>query len=306
MIPAIVLTAGLGTRLRPLSDVLAKPAMPVAGLTLVERILGQLREAGITDAVLNLHHLGHTITSVVGDGSHLGLRVRYSWEREILGSGGGPARALRLVDGDRALVLNGDTLTDVDLAALVRRHEDSGALVTLAVMPNPSPEQYGGVSADADGVFTGVVPKGASDRSWHFVGVQVVERAAYEGVSPDEPSHSISGLYRALAAGRPGSVRIAPVTTTFDDIGTPDDYLRTCVRLAGSAAHLLHGRNVTVAPDAIVESSVLWDDVRVEPGTQLSDCIVMAGAHVPAGRWARAVFRGEESAPVAMLAPTRG
>ncbi len=291
MIPAIVLTAGLGTRLRPLSDVLAKPAMPVAGLTLVERILGQLREAGIADAVLNLHHLGHTITSVVGDGSHLGLRVRYSWERNILGSGGGPARALRLVAGDRALVLNGDTLTEFDLGALVRRHEDSGALVTLAVMPNPSPEQYGGVSADADGVFTGIVPKGAAEPSWHFVGVQVVERAAYEGVSPDEPSHSISGLYRALAAGRPGSVRIAPVTTTFDDIGTPEDYLRTCLRLSAAEGRPTCGARASIASSARVIDSVLWDDVAVDADALVEGCILTSGTHVPAGSTWRGIVR---------------
>lgn len=283
MIPAIVLAAGLGTRLRPLSDRLAKPAMPVAGLTLVERILRQLREAGVTDAVLNLHHLGHTIAAVVGDGSHLGLGVRYSWEREILGSGGGPARALRLVDGDRALVLNGDTLTDFDLAALVRTHDGSGALVTLAVMPNPAPEQYGGVSADADGVFTGLVPKGSAVPSWHFVGVQVVERAAYEGVSPDEPSDSIGGVYRALAARRPGCVRIAPVTTVFDDIGTPDTYLRTCLRLAAGDPGRLRGRGVTIAPGAVVESSVLWDDVTVEAGARVERCILTSGTRVAAG-----------------------
>ncbi|MGE0392401.1 MAG: sugar phosphate nucleotidyltransferase, partial [Vicinamibacterales bacterium] len=283
MIPAIVLAAGFGTRLRPLSDVLAKPAMPVAGAPLVERILRQVSRAGVTDAVLNLHHLGHTVTAAVGDGSHLGLRVRYSWEREILGSGGGPARALRLIDGDRALVLNGDTLTDFDLAALVRTHDQSGALVTLAVVPNTAPRKYGGVSATADGVFTGLVPRGASASSWHFVGVHVVARAAYDGVSPDAPADSISGVYRALAEARPGSVRVAPVDTTFDDIGTPDDYLRTCLRLAGGNTALLRGRGVTVAPDAVVEASVLWDDVTVEAGARVERCVLTAGTRVPAG-----------------------
>lgn len=291
MIPAIVLAAGYGTRLRPLSDVVAKPAMPVAGLPLVERILRQVRQAGVTDAVLNLHHLGHTVTSAVGDGSHLGLRVRYSWERAILGSGGGPARALRLVDGDRALILNGDTLTDLDLAALVRTHDQSGALVTLAVVPNTAPQKYGGVSATVDGVFTGLVPKGADAPSWHFVGVHVVARAAYDGVSPDAPSDSISGIYRALAGARPGSVRIAPVDTTFDDIGTPDDYLRTCLRLADGRSDLLYGHGVTVAPDATVESSVLWDDVTVEAGARVEGCILTSGTRVPAGSEWRGLVR---------------
>jgi len=291
MIPAIVLAAGLGTRLRPLSDLLAKPAMPVAGVTLVERILGQLRAAEVADAVLNLHHLAHTITSVVGDGSHLGLRVRYSWEREILGSGGGPARALGLIDGERALVLNGDTLTDIDLVALVSAHSASGALVTLAVVPNTAPRKYGGVAADADGAFTRLVPKGSALSSWHFVGVQVVDRAAYESVPPDTPSDSIAGVYRALAARHPGSVRIAPVTTTFDDIGTPEDYRRTCLRIAAAEHRHACGARVSIAPSARVIDSVLWDDVTVGEDAMVEGCVLTSGTFVPAGsRW-RGVVR---------------
>ena len=94
MIPALVLTAGLATRLRPLSLVRAKAAVPVAGTPLVLRILRQLAAAGITDAVLNLHHLPHTLAAVVGDGSDVGVRVRYSWEMPVLGSAGGPRHAL--------------------------------------------------------------------------------------------------------------------------------------------------------------------------------------------------------------------
>src|SRR5215468_3964491 len=98
MIPALVLTAGLATRLRPLSLVRAKAALPVAGITLVERILARLAAAGVRDVVINLHHLAHTITAVVGDGSPLGVRVRYSWESPVLGSAGGPRHALPLLE----------------------------------------------------------------------------------------------------------------------------------------------------------------------------------------------------------------
>ena len=92
MIPALVLTAGLATRLRPLSLVRAKAALPVAGEALARRVLRWLAGAGVTDAVLNLHHLPHTLTAIVGDGSDLDLRVRYSWEMPVLGSAGGPRR----------------------------------------------------------------------------------------------------------------------------------------------------------------------------------------------------------------------
>ena len=113
---ALVLTAGLGTRLRPLTDVRAKPAMPVAGEPMIRRIISWLVSQGADDLVLNLHHRPETITAVVGDGRDLGARVRYSWEYpRILGSAGGP-RLARPIIGDNGagtfLIINGDTLTD--------------------------------------------------------------------------------------------------------------------------------------------------------------------------------------------------
>ena len=152
--PALVLTAGKATRLRPLSSVRAKAAMPVAGTPIIVRILQWLRAAGVRRVVMNLHHRPETITRVVGDGSAWDVRVRYSWEPEILGSAGGPRRALPLLDAERFLIVNGDTLTDCDLAALVQRHRESAALVTMAVVPGDV-ARYGGVVVGADGVVQG-------------------------------------------------------------------------------------------------------------------------------------------------------
>jgi len=146
---ALLLTAGLGTRLRPLTDVRAKAAVPINGEALVRRVIRVLRAAGIGDLVLNLHHRPATIAALVGDGSDLGVRVRYSWEQPVLGSAGGPRRALPLLadsDDDDFLIVNGDTLTDVDVWSLLARHRESGALVTMALIPNPRPSQYGGVA----------------------------------------------------------------------------------------------------------------------------------------------------------------
>src|SRR5688572_4411695 len=146
MIPALVLCAGLATRLRPLSLVRAKAALPVAGEPLVRRIVRWLAAAGIHDVVINLHHLPETITGVVGDGADLGVRLRYSWENPVLGSAGGPARALPLMGAERFLVVNGDTLTNLDIAPLVEEHTRSGALVTMALVPNHAPEKYSGMA----------------------------------------------------------------------------------------------------------------------------------------------------------------
>src|SRR5690242_5984663 len=116
---ALILTAGLGTRLRPLTGVRAKPAMPVAGVPMIARIIRWLAASGVTDVVMNLHHLPQTITALIGDGSGLGVRARYSWEHpEVLGSAGGPRQALDIIGTDTFLVVNGDTLTDLDIDAL--------------------------------------------------------------------------------------------------------------------------------------------------------------------------------------------
>ena len=90
MIPALVLTAGFGTRLDPLTRLRAKPAVPLAGTTLIDRILAWLHHEGVRDVVLNLHSQPESLAGILGDGAHLGLRVRYSWEQPLLGSAGGP------------------------------------------------------------------------------------------------------------------------------------------------------------------------------------------------------------------------
>ena|SRR5690348_8544556 len=109
MISALVLSAGFGTRLDPITRIVAKPAVPLGERTLVERVLEWLAGFGVDEVVVNLHHLPATITGVLGDGRHLGLSVRYSWEQPILGSAGGPRRALPLLSSDPVLVVNGDT-----------------------------------------------------------------------------------------------------------------------------------------------------------------------------------------------------
>jgi len=284
MIPALVLTAGLATRLRPLSLVRAKAALPVGGEPLVRRILRRLREGGVTRAVLNLHHLPHTLTSVVGDGSDLGLQVRYSWESPVLGSAGGPRRALPLLGGSEStfLIVNGDTLTDVDINEVVAAHRRTGAMVTMAVIPNTEPEKYGGIVAGPDGVVTGVVARSASASSYHFVGVQVAEAEVFAGVPENTPYESVSALYPSLIGSHAGAVRVHVCDAEFLDIGTPDDYLRTCSlvgRREGTFGRT--GARTRIHPAARVEDSVLWDDVEVGAGALLRQCIVTDGARVP-------------------------
>lgn len=281
MVPALVLTAGLATRLRPLSLVRAKAALPVAGSPLVHRILRWLAASGVTDAVLNLHHLPHTLTRIVGDGAGFGVRVRYSWEVPVLGPAGGPRRAAPLL-GASFLIVNGDTLTNLDVGALVENHRQSGALVTMAAVPNREPDKYSGLAGDAGGSLLGFAKRGASENRHHFIGVQVVEAEAFASVPPHTPFET-STLYASLIARQPGSIRIFETTAEFFDIGTPADYLETSLRIGDREGRAPSNHpGVRIDDSARVERSVLWDDVVVEAGSMLRECVVTDGVRVPA------------------------
>jgi len=281
---AIVLTAGLGTRLRPLTAARAKPAIPVAGTPMVVRILRWLGAAGIDDLVLNLHHLPATITAIVGDGSGESVRVRYSWEPTILGSAGGPRRAASLLAGGALFIVNGDTLADVDLAAMAAEHRRSGARVTLALVPNRDPARYGGVVLDAGGAVAGFVRRSAAAaRSCHFVGVQIVEAGVFAGVPDGTAAASIGGVYDSLIAASPGAVRGFVTDARFWDIGTAADYLRMHAAFASEPGASAWGDGCTVDPTAHVTDSILWDDVHVGAGCDLRECIVADHVRIPAG-----------------------
>jgi NDP-sugar pyrophosphorylase family protein len=281
-----VLTAGLGTRLRPLTLVRAKPALPVGGVPLIRRILTWLSANRVERAVLNLHHLPHTITRIVGDGSDLGLRVRYSWEQPVvLGSAGGPRLALPLVDADTFLVVNGDTLTDVDLDALAAAHAASGALVTLALTPNHEPMRYGGLRLDAFGWVTGVSPKGPeAEGSFHFVGVQIVQAAAFRSIEPGTFANSIGDLYSRLLAQWPTAIASFVSQPSFVDVGTVEDYLATARHFGSGEASRTDG---LIDPAATVRDSILWDGVVIGPRALVEGCVVTDGVHIPPG----AVYR---------------
>jgi NDP-sugar pyrophosphorylase family protein len=250
-------------------------------MPLVHRILRSLAAAGVTDAVLNLHHLPHTLTRLVGDGSALGLRVRYSWEVPVLGPAGGPRRAAPLL-GPTFLIVNGDTLTDVDVNALVADHRRSGALATMAVVPNTERDKYSGLAADRDGRMTGFAKRGSPDNAFHFIGVQVVEAEVFASVPANVPFET-STLYTSIVAARPGSIRLFNTSAEFFDIGTPADYLDTSLRIGereGPAA--LSSSGARIDPSAHIERSILWDDVVIEEGVMLRECVVADGVRVPA------------------------
>jgi NDP-sugar pyrophosphorylase family protein len=304
---ALILTAGLGTRLRPLSDVRAKAAVPVNGEPMVRRVIAWLVREGIGDLVLNLHHRPASIAAVVGDGATLGARVRYSWETRVLGSAGGPRHALPLLldAGSRAagstfLLVNGDTLTDFPLSPLLDAHRRTGALVTMALIPNPRPDMYGGVIVE-HGRVTGFTRRGAVRESFHFIGVQVAEGGAFARLEDGVPAESVGALYPQLLAAAPGAIAAHVIDAPFSDVGTPADYLQTSLALAEIEGDRMVSRTGTaIAATAAISRTAVWDHVTIGAHARLDECIVCDGAVVPPGaRYERcALVRHDGRAPL--------
>lgn len=297
----MVLAAGLGLRMRPLTERRAKPALPVLNRPLLDHTLERLARAGVTDVVVNLHHRPASVRRVVGDGRRFGLRVRYSFERRILGTGGGPRKARRLLGDGPVLLVNGDVLFDFDLRALVERHRRSGAVATLALRPNPDPALYGPVVTDRRGRILSLAgkPRPAHGRVSLFTGVHVLDPTLLDRMRPG-PSDSVRDLYAPLVAE--GALLLGVrAKGTWYDLGGPLQYLVTQRRLLrrtrfGRVVHpsatLARGARVTasvVGPDArigagaVVAGSVLWERVEVGPGATVEGSILADGVHVRAG-----------------------
>ena len=281
---ALLLSAGLGTRLRPLTRVRAKPAIPVAGTPMVRRIIVWLSAAGVTDVVLNVHHLPETMAAAVGDGRDLGVRARYSWEQpNVLGSAGGVRQALDIIGRETFLVVNGDTLTDLDIAPLVTEHHSSEALVTMAVVPNREPHRYSGLKLSTDGAVLGVEPRGSTAASYHFIGVQVANASAFAGIPPGRAANSVGDLYDDLIRATPGCVRGHICNARFWDIGTVADYWATSHAFATRDETLPTARPPLLSAGARLIDSIVWNDVVLGERCVIDRCIVTDGVHVPPG-----------------------
>jgi NDP-sugar pyrophosphorylase family protein len=182
----MVLAAGQGTRLRPISDRTPKALVPVAGRPMIEYALLLLRHYGIRDIVINLHHFGQQIEAYLGDGGKLGVNIQYSQEPELLDTGGGLLKAKGFLQDDSFIVINPDALIDVNLAELFDFHRRKNSLATLVLRPDVNADQYGSMDIDDSGRIYRFLdsrfdrePTGAL-RKLMFTGVQVLEPKIFE------------------------------------------------------------------------------------------------------------------------------
>jgi mannose-1-phosphate guanylyltransferase len=279
---AVILVGGEGTRLRPLTSRQPKPIIPLVDRPFLVHMLEWLRGHGVDDVILSCGFEPSQVEAALGDGSRLGLRLRYVVEPEPRGTAGAVKYAEDLLD-DRFLMLNGDVLTDVDVTAQVALHERHGATGTLGLSPVEDPSAYGLVLLDGDGAVTGFLEKPGPaevrgvDEYLISNGIYVLERSVLDLIPPDRNVSIEREIWpRLVGDGLFG----APARDAYwMDIGTPDRYLQ-------ATFDILEGNVRTAVLDRLgdgllaVDAGARVDGRVVPPAVVGPGCEIAAGAHV--------------------------
>jgi len=284
----MILSAGYGTRLWPLTEDRTKPALPILGKPLVGYVAEYLARYGCDDIVVNLHHRPESVRQALGDGSSFGVKLHYVEEPEILGTSGAIDNARALLDGDTFVVVNGKIITDIDLEAALATHRREKAIATLVLLPNAACEKFSIVNA-ADGCLLGFggmpLRENFSPESppLMFTGIQILDPKIFDYVPRGKFSHSTTDVYpQAIANGERVAVHVAD--GQWYELSTMPRYLDISLRLlAERGESVTAGDGCEISPTAQVEQSVLWDDVVVESGARVKRAILGDNVRIAAG-----------------------
>jgi mannose-1-phosphate guanylyltransferase len=306
---AVILAGGEGTRLRPLTLTTPKPVVPIADRPFLRHQLDMLTQAGVSEVVFSLAYRPERIEAVFGDGRALGKHIRYVVEETPLGTGGAVKNAEPHLD-DVTIVFNGDVLTDVDLAGVVREHRASGAAATLVLTPVPNPAAYGLVEFDGERRVTRFLEKPDPSQittDTINAGIYVLQTSTLE-LMPPAVNHSIERAFFPALLKRGDRVMAHVHRGYWIDIGTPEKYLqvhrdilegRFPVDLEGAPASggWVHGSasvsgaalegpfyvgpGCVVTPGARIEKgAVLTGSITLAPGARVRDSVVWAGTEI--------------------------
>jgi mannose-1-phosphate guanylyltransferase len=277
----MVLCAGLGTRLRPLTHRYPKPALPFFDGPLIRYSLALLKHAGIERVVINTHHLPKIMEeTAAGEAQGLGLSLSISHEPKIQGTAGGVRDARRLIGDESFVLLNGDSFLSLDLRALIALHRSRGDAATMAVMPMPAAEKFAAVEVTAEGDVRRIAGLGESAPSlarWHFLGAHVVEPSLFEFIPPEGEQDINRTVYLAMVkAGL--KVRVCPVAPgAWADLGTPYRYIHACQQVLAGAWDLT--ALGSAAPQATHDARG-WVHPSAEVHGSLFECVVHRDATV--------------------------
>jgi NDP-sugar pyrophosphorylase family protein len=253
----MILAAGLGSRLRPLTTHLPKPLVPILNRPLLWYLIGQVRRAGVREIAINLHYRGEQIRSWLGRGEQLGVEVMYSEEAELLGSAGGVRRMRHFFGNEPALIVHGDILFDIDLSAVIQYHLSHAALATIVLHPAHHRYDYGKIRVNAHGQIAQFVDQQAPWVSGPlietlFTGVQILDPAVLDAVPTASVAALTTEVYPALLSS-PSRLYGYLMHGYWSDIGTPRRYWETNMdAVAGRVGSVL---KLTAAED----------DLRVAP-----------------------------------------
>jgi NDP-sugar pyrophosphorylase family protein len=285
---AMILAAGYGERLWPLTCDRTKPALPVLGKPLVGYVAEYLAKHGVEDVIVNLHHQPESVRSALGDGRQFGVRLQYVHEPVILGTSGALDNARQLLEGDTFVVVNGKLITDLDLKAALETHRQRKALATLVLLRNPKHERFSVVET-SDGLVSGFggMPSPSQQPNTEaplmFTGIHILESRIFEYIPRGVFSHSVTDVYLpAMAKGERIAAHVAE--GMWYELSTLRRYLDISLALLRRrGGEVYPGRNPSIDKEAEVHEAVLWDDVTVAKGSRVRRAVLGDGVHIPAG-----------------------
>lgn len=285
---AMILAAGFGSRLWPLTEDRTKPAVPFLGKPLVVYSLEYVHRFGVRDVVVNLHHRGDSVQAALGDGSAFGCSVRYSIEDEILGTGGAIDRARHMLEGGDFVVVNGKIVTDIDLGPALDEHRARDAVATLVLLPNEKRERFTVVDRDGAGLVTAFGgypdPSSPADRApLMFTGIQILSPRIFGYIPRDRFSHTTTDAFPAAIAA--GDRVVGHVGSgSWKEMSTLERYLDESVASARTIGESnVIGKGSRIDATARVRDSVLWEDVEIGGGATVLRSIIGDGVCIPAG-----------------------
>lgn len=274
---AIILSAGYGTRLWPLTEDRTKPAIPILGKPLVGYVAEYLAGYGFDEIVVNLHHRPESVRKALGDGSRFGVKLHYVEEPVILGTGGALDNTRDFFANETFLVVNGKIITDIDLKAALDTHRSMNALATLVLLPNAKRERFSVVETEAGRVmrFAGM-PGEHSDgpTPLMFTGIHIMEPRILDYIPRGAFSDSVLDVYPAAMANNE-IIAAHEASGTWRELSTLKRYLDISVELLKQEGKdYFAGANSVVPETASVTESIIWDNVQVDPGARIHRCVL--------------------------------
>jgi NDP-sugar pyrophosphorylase family protein len=268
---AMVLAAGEGTRLRPLTLTTPKAMVPIGGRPLLAHTLAWLKKYSITEVGINLHYLGQNIIDYFGDGAAYGLKITYSQEPALLGTAGGVKKLESLFAGSGFTVIYGDILTDFDLTAMTDFHVRAGAVATIALSPVPNPNQKGIVELDNQGrilSFTEKPTAGTEKSNLASGGIYILEPEVLDYIPSTSPADFGFDIFpNLLKQGKPLFGYVLKPSDYLLDIGSLDNYRQANEEYTSVfAKHPVHPACPVFIGKPVEGSAKAADHSRQNPG----------------------------------------